>query len=859
MNNQQLIAGLQSRFPIIQELLFTRSRSDQPERLPPLIGLTTAITDPEITSDVCLVLPSRENVAAFTAVLAALSAAKEHFPELHQRYIEEGFQIGERVRVHPTGHVFEFGGFFVHEGNRFFRLQIIKDKSNSSRSFPIRDAVLLEKTSGLTPKGTGNTRLGSYIPSPIDEIIQIQSGGNDALLANEIMLVCTQREFVNFIESVSVCHRDSPEKRFLLKDVISWGVVNPKGEIEFRNSSASYGAPLIAVASRTEYIASACRNHKSSSPRVLIDGAVRIKDLQSFDDIVDFSKLVVIADHSSLDQFQSLSDRGCTVWKLPDGVEEIRASKDHLLSEFNRTYGVASHVRIEIISCDSPEINELEYKLKAAETAIRESGLNDEDLKALSIAYSRLIDLAAFMHIPKREAIKEFRSSIELGLEILSGRGLFMEKKASKLLSECYSLLGGGLAEGSEHIRRDKKSKLLELVDSLRAEGSDFIVVAPTILSADSARSYLNGELGLDVTVTEIQSIPTRGTVDHIILTGWPKSQKLKKLLDKYLANYVHALAYQFEKDWFISFNNRRERQLKKWELTENEIHMIAGIEAILSYAPSSLPLTFQSSGSDYQSTEEILGSVRKGMPARNVNEHDMREGKYVSFAGSCYGYMTRTHKIPKVTGLVTGSYKPNDRLPLETIDNLEIGDYILFRANDGSQKDLIRYIAELNLGEGKYSVLREKSELWKRVLLSLGTSHREIIFKLTSQGMKRNPQTIRSWINDPARIGPQDFADLVTIASCDKNDLLIDKVNEVWNAILNVRAAHSSAGMKLSKLLIDHLPNQLPEIEDEETIVELVLGNVKLGKVLIVQIDSIGDRYEKRPYWEVNEVFSDY
>ena len=63
------------------------------------------------------------------------------------------------------------------------------------------------------------------------------------------------------------------------------------------------------------------------------------------------------------------------------------------------------------------------------------------------------------------------------------------------------------------------------------------------------------------------------------------------------------------------------------------------------------------------------------------------------------------------------------------------------------------------------------------------------------------------------------------------------------------------TAGMELSKLLVEHLPNQLPEINDEETIVDLTLGEMSLGKVLIVQIDNIGDEYEKRAYWEVNQV----
>ena len=63
------------------------------------------------------------------------------------------------------------------------------------------------------------------------------------------------------------------------------------------------------------------------------------------------------------------------------------------------------------------------------------------------------------------------------------------------------------------------------------------------------------------------------------------------------------------------------------------------------------------------------------------------------------------------------------------------------------------------------------------------------------------------------------------------------------------------AAGMELSKLLVEHLPSQLPEINEEETTVDLNLGDMSLGKVLIVQVDNIGEEYEKRAYWEVNQV----
>ena len=857
MSNQEFFTGLKDKFPIIKDLLFFKSDNDEPETLPSLIALMAAMTDPTLPGDVCVVLPCRDNVAAFTAVLAALSAAKDHFPELHRKYIQEGFEIGEYVRVLPTGHVFEFGGFFTEEYGQFFKLGILNDDSKGVRSFPIRDAVLLEKTNRSAPKGTGRTKLGSYLASPIDVIIDIQSGGNNALLANEIMLVSTQREFVEFIETTYVCHIDTPTKPYLLRDVIPWGIVNSEGDIEFRDSSAASGEPLIAVSSRTEYIAEACRKLGAISPRVIIDGAVRIKDLQSFDDIVDYSKLLVLADHTRLDDFTNLADRECTVWKLPDGLDEFIDSENNLLQKFNRAYKVASNHQFDIVNCESLQFDGIARKLKEAEQNLKDCDADQEDMKALSIAYSRLIDLAAFVHIPSEASIAEIRASMEAGKQILSRRSLFMDGKANELLGECFSLLGCALDQDSDLYRTDKQLKLLDLVRSLQGEGSRLLVIAPTIYSAESSRKFFDVQPDCNVKVATIHALPEGEVFDHAILTGWPKARHLKKFLDRYLVSNIHALAYQFENRWFSNSRHRRARQLNHWE-SNSSMAGLAGVDTKLYFNPLSVPPPPAVADDSFLDTERLLDGIKKGLPSGVISEHDLREGKYVSFSGSCYGYMTKTHKIPKLTGLITGALSSDQHIPLETIDNLQIGDFVLFRANDGVQKDLIRQIAEQALGEVNYSRLREKSEKWKIPLILLGATQQEVINKLHAAGMTRGDQTIRSWMNDPARIGPQDYEDLSIIATCATGNLLAGEIEDIWGAVKQVRAAHMSAGMKLSKLLVEHLPGQLPDIEEEETKIELVLGDLQLGKVLIVQIDDIGERFEKRAHWEVNQVLED-
>ena len=64
-SNQELLNSLERKFPLLGELRFFNSDSRAPERLPPVIALMAAMTNPDLPGDACVILPSRERVAAF--------------------------------------------------------------------------------------------------------------------------------------------------------------------------------------------------------------------------------------------------------------------------------------------------------------------------------------------------------------------------------------------------------------------------------------------------------------------------------------------------------------------------------------------------------------------------------------------------------------------------------------------------------------------------------------------------------------------------------------------------------------------------------------------------------------------------
>src|SRR5579862_2391458 len=111
------------QFPLLDQLEFSGDNGSARFCAPPaLVGLIAATTSPALPGDTCVLLPSTEQVAAYVSVIAALTAAVGDVPDLLEKYVRNGFQTGELVRVLPWGEVYQFQGYFDEKqyGRKFF-------------------------------------------------------------------------------------------------------------------------------------------------------------------------------------------------------------------------------------------------------------------------------------------------------------------------------------------------------------------------------------------------------------------------------------------------------------------------------------------------------------------------------------------------------------------------------------------------------------------------------------------------------------------------------------------------------------------------------------------------------------------
>jgi hypothetical protein len=182
-------------------------------------------------------------------------------------------------------------------------------------------------------------------------------------------------------------------------------------------------------------------------------------------------------------------------------------------------------------------------------------------------------------------------------------------------------------------------------------------------------------------------------------------------------------------------------------------------------------------------------------------------------------------------------------------VEELHLGDRLLFR--DVGDTDVLAMIAEVMFPD--YADVRRTAGRWRMALKEMGLTPNGTYRQLKRFGLVREEATVRGWLLDPSRIGPQEEKDLVIIADAARDEELRRDAPRIWKAITDVRGAHLSAGTKLTDILLAELPASLGSMHDEEFRIQL-----SLGELWVVQVEDIGTQTEQRAVSIVNRLLWD-
>ena len=839
----------------------------------PFLSLLLAAADEGESGACCFLLPCSTGIAMCSAILGALSRLQAEFPRLLENHARQGFQRGQRVRVLPSGHVYEFQGLFDDPRlEPSFRLKVVDNRTRTwrhnpileptYRSFPIAEILRLQPTTRSMPLGRENTALGPWEESPLDRLLGIRSGFNTALFRNHVLLLTSRSEAELFASITRIARPGREAAR--VADVVTWGRILEDGALASDDRFLQDGEPLIATTHAIECLAEACDRAEPNSKLVILDGVTAVtRNLQAYDRIVAGQRVVIVADHDDEEQLGALADRGCDIWSASTaeiliGTNNCRTrGSGEIFEGVRRAASNAEHLRITTIPVNDDRLDGAAAALIRAEREL--SGEQDESLRRLlGMAFGILLDCAAWYSPPSPDTALHFDSrllSLEREIQL---HDRWLSPGASSALREAVMLLR--LVRTDENAGWLRLESLVIALDELHTSGRSMTIVTRSASAADALRAALPAYLA-GIPIHPASLLPLDIDVDTLVVAAWLRSEGMLRLISRYPAPDIRLVACAFESRWLRQAVGRRDARRRRWRLDDDRKAAILGTLGWTvardrsrdsnpepdGAAPPSPGVDGAESDHQLDRLERLARPRRKGTVLTSAPEQERRPARYVGFVGRTYAYLSSGHSLPVVTDVIRGASSAGGRVPMRTVDHLRAGDYVLFR--DQGDHDVIGLFAEVALGRERYRERRTLAELWKSALRSIGNTHLEVIQRLRNAGVLKHPATIRGWLLDPDKIGPGSRADLDIIARVSGDTALLNRIDDVWEAIGEVRGAHIAAGSKLSDFLLQELPRNVHGVSEEETRVDLTLG-----RVWVVQVEEIGE-VEERSYTEVNRL----
>jgi hypothetical protein len=825
-------------------------------------ALVAAAVNPAVDAPACIILPDVEGLAEVLAALAALVWLREDWPKLKESFVKDVLRPGLRLRSLKDGKIIAFCGM----SHGFAQLHYVDaEGSKTNASLFVQKNVLfgLEPTQRKRPIFKSGEKPEPPLLTPFDAVARTRTFGNTGMIRNRVILLGQRQRFEDALkEAALILAGDSRGRKIKAFGKFVWGYIDESRRAVVTHPNGAMGEPLVAV-TQDALLLDGADATSNGSRRTLISNRFELvrRNLEIVQRFAERNRVLLLAPAERREDARKLRESGWLVWE-PRGWElHVTEGEKPLgglsgLSQSLRSLSVdLQDSTFTMKSVRSPELQlaydhvcALGYALPAEEAEL------DPRLDEVRQASSDLFFMmASLLEVPDQNdrarlaecsaVLRGHRRHVELCL------GAAVAEHTAQLL-QCANSFAAGLRDGE---RTPKGDAVLNLAGRVSLHTHAF--VADFGRDRERLARFLeaNGKPGF-LTLT-VQGVREARLPACLVAFGLMRRDAFARLIDPWPASEIAFVGYDFEIEKYEKRLRARDRLRDRLGLNDGPRSRVTGLSGNEFGQRKSNGTGLPQEAEGAAEVDEAISGFDRLVGTRRSKVHrpvvHRKAGeasvpaRYMTFCGRSWAAFTEEHEVLAVRG--NGGTR-STVLELEAPD-LAIGARLIIR--ESGDKDVIREMAEREIGEQKYVALRDRAALWKQAIRRTHLDAHEIAAKLAAVGVNRSLATIRGWLKSESRIGPRSKADVLGIADAFPVEGAGERRwDDCADAIAEVRGLHLSIGTKLTHMLATECENVLVDAAEHEQRVEL-----DFGAVWIVEIAEIDEGLSEWPASSVNRL----
>lgn len=814
----------------------------EPSSFPPIIKSSILMLDSMISAQGqynIFVFPEKpQSLLIFMLVMLLDTIYKG---KIKKAYNPDLFEIGEKLKYGNC--VVEFNGIETREGKSCIKIKMADDLCVSA---PAEMLPLFQRTTTIR-------RLSSY-----DKFVcakrkaskmfeQIEPG--DKILAALADFKTHFESSIFYLAPINSTKEQLSECRFNGKsaaEILLIGQADYAGKIKNISSGQLAGIPSIVLVADLYSVRAAVQNNAPIQSLIVdVSNSHTINaQLDVMDDLMHLGvPIVCITDTADSFELQLLIERGFNIWRWDEeSITESLYDASSLLSD--RKIKHCSKRKVKYITTACNEISDSLKMLYSHRAEIRE-----QSAQMISL-FDRLFSatLVALRSISPVSSTEQ--AAIQINLSdcecVLEREKIFISDDEYKDFKTVVSNLQTIFSTNFTF------PKHLAVQEHLTANNySAAYILVPDNSNCAVQQDYwrkwcCDHDLKTPITVirlSEYYNIYSAYSCVTIV-AGWLNNATMRKILYSFNTEKYVVFMYDYEQRW-------KNVHTTRWSMALNNSNNVNIVKKSLVTASLDISVNrfhatpapqLEPVADELDEIDLVLrtNKYRKYVVGTGQHPHETAEVIPVNFVGGYLAFFKTTHKVITATNIINGD---DEKIAMKTPSQMKLGDFVVVRESD---RDLIKELADTILTNSGKHGLREKAMKWKEsfAIECMFSTHEQIYERIKAAGASVTYQTVRGWIVDEDKIAPEKKEDLKYIALITEDSVLLEMIDDVFDAAREVKNAHIQAGKYLSGFLKQKLASALHEYGEIDPFniwepITLMLDDI--GTVKILKVIDIG------------------